>query len=292
MLAEFVFHRRFAINLDLVRMLFAGVALVGFLRVVWRPRLLRAVLSVALLAAAAALVVDIVETDPLIPEADFDAITALDTIGDPTDYVLATGSLYAPYLYGWSGRDTVARGLFESDRWTLAQWDQFRAPSDPGARERLLSVYDRLVLLYVGEEQDEIDFPASAGVVQISTRLCRHVPPSVAARDVAAPGLVTPPSAAPSLGSRVADVALGVLAALLALAPGLFVAGCRGRWRRALIESLPLAIGVSLAVLGMTMYALLAVDAGRAAIVFPVLASIGVLIWLADRRGWKMVMPG
>lgn len=54
-LAEFIFHRRFAINLDLVMVLFAGVAVVGFLRVAWRQRLLRAVLAVALIGAAAAL---------------------------------------------------------------------------------------------------------------------------------------------------------------------------------------------------------------------------------------------
>ena len=31
---------------------------------------------------------------------------------------------------------------------------------------------------------------------------------------------------------------------------------------------------------------------GRAAIVLPLLASISALIWLADRRGVKTVMPG
>ena len=40
-------------------------------------------------------------------------------------YVMATHSYYSPWVLGYSGRKTIAPGLFEYNKWDVKQWQEF-----------------------------------------------------------------------------------------------------------------------------------------------------------------------
>ena len=60
---------------------------------------------------------------------------------------MATHSYYSPWVLGYSGRKTIAPGLFEYNKWDVKQWQEFWKSENV---TEMLKDYERPLYIYVG----------------------------------------------------------------------------------------------------------------------------------------------
>ena len=63
-------------------------------------------------------------------------------------YVMATHSYYSPWVLGYSGRKTIAPGLFEYNKWDVKQWQEFWKSENV---TEMLKDYERPLYIHVGK---------------------------------------------------------------------------------------------------------------------------------------------
>jgi len=84
---------------------------------------------------------------PLIREDQLEAVVWIRENAEDNAYVLATSN-DAPWVLGWSGRRTIAPGLFEWNIYNKDEWINFFKTKDPEVAKEFLEVYDGPVYIY------------------------------------------------------------------------------------------------------------------------------------------------
>ncbi|HID42824.1 MAG TPA: hypothetical protein EYP30_03470, partial [Archaeoglobaceae archaeon] len=80
--------------------------------------------SVLILTAVYSAFTNSSQVEPLIDEDELNCISVIQTF-DEDAYAMSTHRVYSPWVIGYSGKKTIAPGLFEYDKWNFKQWKKF-----------------------------------------------------------------------------------------------------------------------------------------------------------------------
>jgi hypothetical protein len=149
---QFFFFNRFIIMLDIGLIILAGI---GFSLIIKNYKKIGTIITIILLLSAGILVTqEALNTKPLIDNEEFDTIRYLNTT-EENSYVMATASLYSPYVLGYSGRKTIAPGLFEFNKHDKKQWIEFWTTKDIEKIKQFLNEYEKPLYIHIGEKQPD-----------------------------------------------------------------------------------------------------------------------------------------
>ncbi|MFH0906215.1 MAG: EpsG family protein [archaeon] len=147
---QFFFFNRFIIMLDIGLIILAGI---GFSILISNYKKLGIIITIILLLSAGILITsEALNTKPLISNNELDAIKYLSNT-EENAYVMATYSLYSPYVLGYSNRKTIAPGLFDYDKHNQQEWINFWRTNDLNETKTFLNAYEKPLYIYIGAKQ-------------------------------------------------------------------------------------------------------------------------------------------
>jgi hypothetical protein len=106
----------------------------------------------------------------------------------PADsYLMAVSGRDTPWVRGFGGRDTIAPGFLEHDRWTREEWERFWNPVAPRDRYALMAAFERPVYIFMRSDQVLPSLAEDPAFERISRTLWRYRPPTEGMESVARP---------------------------------------------------------------------------------------------------------
>jgi len=145
---QLFFSNRFIIHLDIAVLLLAGAGLFYLLNY---NKMLGILFLIFLgLSAAYAVYNDSATALSGIDPEEFAYINSLKTIKEDA-YVMSYITAYPTWLVGYSGKETIAPGLFNHNKWSVDQWEEFWLTSNYTVTSELMKVYDKPVYIYIGK---------------------------------------------------------------------------------------------------------------------------------------------
>lgn len=145
---KLIFFNRFIIHLDVAMIILASL---GFYELIkFNKRIGTAILLVLFLSSLLIMGQNISGAKPLITEKELDIIKNFNNV-ESNAYVMSTSSYYSPWILGYSGRKTIAPGLFDYDRWNLSEWRTFWETGEKEKALEMLDVYEKPIYIYLGE---------------------------------------------------------------------------------------------------------------------------------------------
>jgi hypothetical protein len=145
---KLIFFNRFIIHLDVAMIVLAAIGFYDLIKS--NKRMGTAVLSILFLTSLFVMNQNAIEAKPLISENELNNIEQLSSV-ESDAYVMSTSSYYSPWILGYSGRRTIAPGLFDYDRWSHEDWRAFWATGEKEKAVSMLEVYERPIYIYIGE---------------------------------------------------------------------------------------------------------------------------------------------
>ena len=169
-----IFHNRFIIHLDIIVIILAGVG-ASYILAKFLPALTgKIAISILLIGAVYILGTVVINKKPLIRNEELAVIKSLSSLAKEDEYVMATDSYYSPWIYGYSGRKTIAPGLFEYNKWNKEKWAAFWFSPDLDLRHFLLNDYEKPIYIFVGDRQHQMDFSNDSAFERISKRIWKY----------------------------------------------------------------------------------------------------------------------
>ena len=156
---QLFFERRYLIELSLVTIPYAAYVLAGcYSIIVSKIKWLKYILILMFLVGFG--LTTVYHYSTTYPALNKEEQWALQILIDKTDsyYVMATNSYYAPWLYGFSGKTTLAPGIFISP-WNVRRWNVYMEGSSVDQASALIKIANQYGKYYVME-----------GVRQVYTR--------------------------------------------------------------------------------------------------------------------------
>jgi len=169
-----IFHNRFIIHLDIIVIILAGISASYILAKFLQSLAGKAGVLILLMGAIYILGTVVVHKKPLISNEELAEIKSLSFIAKEDEYVMATDSYYSPWLYGYSGRKTIAPGLFEHNKWNREKWNIFWFTDNNEIRCILLDEYQKPIYIFVGDKQKKLDFSNNPRFEKISKRIWKY----------------------------------------------------------------------------------------------------------------------
>ena len=111
-------------------------------------------ISILLLASLFIVVNESINAKPLISNVELNIIKDLQKT-ENNSYIMSTTSYYSPWILGYSGRKTIAPGLFDYDQWSKEEWIKFYNSTDKKLINSMFSNYTKPLYVYVGKYQTD-----------------------------------------------------------------------------------------------------------------------------------------
>jgi hypothetical protein len=147
---QFFFFNRFIIHLDIALIILSGV---GFSLVIEKKRKFGISLLILMLFSAGFVTFNEAKnTTPLIDDIELQEIEGLQNIPENA-FVMATSSIYSPYVLGYSGRKTIAPGLFDYNQHNEQEWINFWTSQDLSEIKGFLDTYEKPLYVHIGKKQ-------------------------------------------------------------------------------------------------------------------------------------------
>ncbi len=149
---QFFFFNRFIIHLDVFLIVLAASA---FSLMIENSRKLGVgVLVLMIISSGYVTLNDSLNAKPLITSEGLELIKSINLETEGNAKVIAISSEYSPWVLAYSGRETIAPGLFESNKWSQAEWEIFWSSESEEEIKRLMSVYgEKPVYLFEGTKR-------------------------------------------------------------------------------------------------------------------------------------------
>lgn len=145
---KLIFYNRFIIHLDIAMIVLASV---GFHELIKSSKKVGSVVLLILVLSSLLVTNQYAnEAKPLISEDELEIIEQFNNV-EMNAYIMATSSYYSPWILGYSGRKTIAPGLFDYNKWNISEWKTFWETGDKEKAAEMLSIYDRPLYIYLGE---------------------------------------------------------------------------------------------------------------------------------------------
>jgi hypothetical protein len=145
---KLIFFNRFIIHLDVAMIILASLGFYELIR--YNKRIGAVILFLMLLSSLFVMNQNAIEAKPLISEKELETIEQFSSV-ESDAYVMSTSSFYSPWILGYSGRKTIAPGLFDYDRWNLSEWRTFWETGEKEKALEMLDVYEKPLYIYLGE---------------------------------------------------------------------------------------------------------------------------------------------
>ncbi len=147
---QFFFYNRFIIMLDISLIILASI---GFTLLIKNKKYIGVIITIILLLTAGILITkEALNTKPLISENELQTIQYLQNT-EENAYVMSTDSIYSPYVLGYSGRKTIAPGLFDYNKHDETQWIIFWTTNDINKVKEFLNEYNKPLYIFIGQKQ-------------------------------------------------------------------------------------------------------------------------------------------
>ena len=142
-----IFFNRYIISLDLIILIFVAY---GLMKVLQDNRVVGiATIVIITLFLGYGVFTEALQINPLIDHEELEEISSLQNV-EENALVMATTSYYSPWVLGYSGRETIAPGLFKVNKWNKSKWEEFWGADYDRAVE-MLKEYDRPLYIHVGK---------------------------------------------------------------------------------------------------------------------------------------------
>lgn len=146
-LFKLIFFNRFIIHFDIAMIILAAVGLYELVKS--NKRIGTAILLTLFLSSLFVMNQNAIEAKPLISEKELDIIKQFNSVENDA-YVMSTSSYYSPWILGYSGRRTIAPGLFDYDKWDFKDWRVFWGTGEKEKAVEMLGIYDKPLYIYLG----------------------------------------------------------------------------------------------------------------------------------------------
>ncbi|MCD6398494.1 MAG: glycosyltransferase family 39 protein [Candidatus Aenigmarchaeota archaeon] len=150
-LLQLFFYKRLIISLDLVMILMAAIgiryAIIGYEKI---PKKLSYGLLILLIISSGLITVELARNvKPLIGKENLDVIKSLNEMEENAFVMTDTNN--APWVLAYSGRRTIAPGLFEWDNCSKGEWFEFFVTTDLNKTTEFLNRYEKPLYIYAYE---------------------------------------------------------------------------------------------------------------------------------------------
>lgn len=123
------FENRFIVEMDLLLIPFSAYFLTYFLQKLLKHKIFKTLAACSLILASTVFSYwYFITTFPALTVYEVWAIDVINSKED-ANYTMVTNTIYAPWLYGFSNKETLAPGIFESV-WTFEQWRRYLNADD------------------------------------------------------------------------------------------------------------------------------------------------------------------
>src|SRR3989344_4954908 len=139
------FFNRYIINLDLIILIIISIGLLEILKDSRKIGVITILIIFGFLSYN--VIGESLTIKPSITQQELSEIKELQET-EPNAYVMATNSYYSPWVLGYSGRKTIAPGLFEYNKWDVKQWQEFWKSDNV---TEMLKDYERPLYIHVGK---------------------------------------------------------------------------------------------------------------------------------------------
>jgi len=149
-LFQVLFYRRFYVFVDVVLIFFASIFIVALIRKV-KSTWMNVAVGIYVLIGFFLSTQYVWTKQPLLTHFDLEEMVSTNEF--PPARVLAVSSATAPWLYGFTHHTIIAPGIFEENKWSREEWQEFWATENANRRHELLSVYQEPLFIYVGPRE-------------------------------------------------------------------------------------------------------------------------------------------
>lgn len=142
---KLMFFNRFIIHLDIVFILAASI---GIVHTLGKTRLSVGIICVLFASSGLMAYNFISDSKPLLNNIQLESIIKISNVTEEDAYVMATTSYYSPWILGYSGRKTIAPGLFDYDKWDYNEWLTFWSGK---SIKSLMKRYEKPLYVFIGK---------------------------------------------------------------------------------------------------------------------------------------------
>ncbi|MDO8517445.1 MAG: hypothetical protein Q7S33_04965 [Nanoarchaeota archaeon] len=147
---QFFFFNRFIIMLDLILIIMASF---GFSVLINSKKKLGTMILIVLLLSAGILAYNEAKNSkPLINDNELKVISFLNNT-EQNSWVMSTSSYYSPWIQGYSGRKTIAPGLFDYNKHDKTGWMSFWTANSTEQFKSFLYQYEKPLYIFIGQRQ-------------------------------------------------------------------------------------------------------------------------------------------
>ena len=149
---QFFFFNRFIIHLDVFLIVLAASA---FSFMISNSRRLGVGILVLMVVSSGWVTFnDSIRAEPLITSQALELIKRIGDVTEKNAQVIAISSEYSPWVLAYSGRETIAPGLFEANKWSRQEWEKFWNNGGEKDTKELMNVYgDKPTYLFIGTKR-------------------------------------------------------------------------------------------------------------------------------------------
>jgi len=130
------------------------MALEKVMEVIKTKKIGLAILSLFTLLIVTQFVLQISLKEPFTEPVEVRIMQELDARLPYESQVMVLSSYYAPWVYGFTHHRVIAPGMFEWNRWSREEWDEFWNAEDFERQHELLDRYDKPLYIYVGMKDE------------------------------------------------------------------------------------------------------------------------------------------
>jgi hypothetical protein len=150
---QFFFFNRFIIHLDIAMIILASLGVSLMIR---EKRKAALILAVVMIAASGVMIVNETRNvGPLLSAERLDAMKVIGNYVEENASVIVISSQYSPWVMGYSGLGgdkIIAPGLFDGNKWSESEWNEFWSNDDQEKVRELMSEYSGEIYLYAGNK--------------------------------------------------------------------------------------------------------------------------------------------
>ena len=172
--AGVVFYQRYLIILDLLIIIFAGVALAQLIEYFKDSKLGCVMLMIFVAGFSGVILYYSWTREPWIPPDELQELKTAAAIIEPQAYGMSTDAYYTPWVYGYLTERAIAPGYF-INYWSLQEWEEFWYIGTDEERVELLKRYgDDPIYIFVGSRQNE-NKPMREFLNKYSQKISTHI---------------------------------------------------------------------------------------------------------------------
>ena len=147
---QFFFFNRFIIHLDVILVILASV---GFSIILQKRKMGGLLIAILLTSLLITSFLYVEKSEPLVAETELNIIKSLAYV-ETNAYVMSTSGYYSTWLQGYSNRKVIAPGLFDYNKHTKPEWENFWITADIEETKRFLDVYEKPLYIFIGKYQN------------------------------------------------------------------------------------------------------------------------------------------